>query len=47
MRRRRRIDAGRPPAAVDVAATDPLNLQGVLTPDPKIPAQPRARVRVA
>jgi len=47
MRRRRRIDAGRPPAAIDVAATDPLNLAGVLTPDPKIPAQPRARVRVA
>jgi ATP-dependent helicase Lhr and Lhr-like helicase len=47
MRRRRRIDAGRPASVIDVAATDPLNLQGVLTPDPKIPAQARARVRVA
>jgi ATP-dependent Lhr-like helicase len=47
MRRRRRLDAGRPVTPIDVAATDPLNLAGVLTPDPKIPAQPRAKVRVA
>ena len=28
-------------------AADPLNLQGVLTPEPRIPAQARGRVRVA
>jgi ATP-dependent Lhr-like helicase len=32
---------------IEVAATDPLNLQGVLTPDARIPAQPRRRVSVA
>jgi ATP-dependent Lhr-like helicase len=32
---------------IEVAATDPLNLQGVLTPDAKIPAQTRRRVSVA
>jgi ATP-dependent Lhr-like helicase len=32
---------------IEVAATDPLNLQGVLTPDPRIPAQARRRVAVA
>jgi ATP-dependent Lhr-like helicase len=32
---------------IEVAATDPLNLQGVLTPDAKIPAQTRKRVSVA
>jgi ATP-dependent Lhr-like helicase len=47
MRRRRRLEASRPFAPIDVAATDPLNLQGVLTPDPKIPAQARGKVRVA
>jgi ATP-dependent Lhr-like helicase len=47
MRKRRRADAARTPSPIDVAATDPLNLQGVLTPDPKIPAQARGRVRVA
>ena len=46
-RRLRRLDAQRPFAPIDVAATDPLNLQGVLTPDPKIPAQARGKVRVA
>jgi ATP-dependent Lhr-like helicase len=46
MRRRRRVDstAARP---IEVAATDPLNLQGVLTPEPRIPAQARGRVQVA
>ena len=34
-------------AGIEVAATDPLNLQGVLTPDARIPAQPRRRVSVA
>jgi ATP-dependent Lhr-like helicase len=47
MRRRRRQESGRPFTPIDVAATDPLNLQGVLTPDPKIPAQARGKVRVA
>ncbi len=56
MRRRRRLEA-RPPGSplekrdagrgLEVAATDPLNLQGVLTPEPRIPAQIRGRVRVA
>ena len=32
---------------IEVAATDPLNLQGVLTPDARIPAQARRRVKVA
>jgi len=32
---------------LEVAASDPLNLQGVLTPEPRIPAQARGRVRVA
>jgi ATP-dependent Lhr-like helicase len=32
---------------IEVAAADPLNLQGVLTPEPRIPAQARGRVRVA
>jgi ATP-dependent Lhr-like helicase len=49
MRRRRRLEAAQreTPRPVEVAATDPLNLQGVLTPDPRIPAQPRTRVSVA
>jgi ATP-dependent helicase Lhr and Lhr-like helicase len=34
-------------AGLEVAATDPLNLEGVLTPEPRIPAQARRRVRVA
>ena len=46
MRRRRRMDqaASRP---IEVAAADPLNLQGVLTPEPRIPAQLKGRVQVA
>ncbi|HEX4824112.1 MAG TPA: DEAD/DEAH box helicase [Candidatus Polarisedimenticolaceae bacterium] len=49
MRRRRRLAASRPEPApkLEVAATDPLNLQGVLTPEPRIPAQARGRVEVA
>ncbi len=34
-------------AGIEVAACDPLNLEGILTPAPRIPAQPRRRVRVA
>ncbi|HET7250185.1 MAG TPA: DEAD/DEAH box helicase [Gemmatimonadales bacterium] len=33
--------------ALEVPATDPLNLHGVLTPDARIPAQLRRRVQVA
>jgi ATP-dependent Lhr-like helicase len=33
--------------ALEVAAADPLNLQGVLTPEARIPAQTRRRVQVA
>jgi ATP-dependent Lhr-like helicase len=49
MRRRRRLESGRPEPApiLEVAATDPLNLRGVLTPEPRIPAQARGRVQVA
>jgi ATP-dependent Lhr-like helicase len=32
---------------VHVSAADPLNLEGILTPEPRIPAQARRRVRVA
>ena len=32
---------------IEVPATDPLNLEGVLTPEPRIPAQARRHVRVA
>ena len=32
---------------IEVAATDPLNLAGVLTPEARIPALARRRVRVA
>ena len=32
---------------IPVAAADPLNLAGILTPDPRIPATPRRRVLVA
>jgi hypothetical protein len=32
---------------IEVAAADPLNLQGVLTPDARIPAQAKGKVRVA
>ena len=35
------------PRSVEVAASDPLNLQGVLTPEARIPAQARRRVQVA
>jgi len=53
--RRRRRESGKPvatpdprdPRGLEVAAADPLNLQGVLTPEPRIPAQLKGRVRVA
>src|SRR5207249_11631187 len=34
-------------AGLKVAAADPLNLAGILTPEPKVPALPRRRVMVA
>ncbi|HET9325200.1 MAG TPA: DEAD/DEAH box helicase [Candidatus Eisenbacteria bacterium] len=38
--------AERLPSGLQVAATDPLNLEGILTPEPRIPAVARRRVRV-
>ncbi|HET7498488.1 MAG TPA: DEAD/DEAH box helicase [Candidatus Eisenbacteria bacterium] len=46
LRRLRRSDAGSG-AGVRVAAADPLNLDGILTPEPRIPAAARRRVLVA
>jgi len=34
-------------AGLRVSAADPLNLEGILTPEPRIPAQSRRRVQVA
>jgi len=39
---RRRGDAG----PVQVAAADPLNLTGILTPEPRVPTTARSEVRV-
>ena len=36
-----------PAEALHVTAADPLNLEGILTPAPRIPSQARQRVRVA
>jgi ATP-dependent Lhr-like helicase len=36
-----------PATGLRVSAADPLNLEGILTPEPRIPAQARLRVRVA
>jgi ATP-dependent Lhr-like helicase len=36
----------RAPEGLQVAATDPLNLEGILTPEARIPAVARRRVRV-
>jgi ATP-dependent Lhr-like helicase len=38
-------ESERPP--LEVAATDPLNLDGILTPEARVPAQTRRRVLVA
>ena len=46
LRRLRRSDAGSG-AGVRVAAADPLNLDGILTPEPRVPAAARRRVLVA
>ncbi len=43
LRRLRRKEA---PAPIGVAAADPLNLQGILTPPPRVPSQTRRRVQV-
>ena len=34
------------PRGLPVSAADPLNLEGILTPEPRIPAQARRRVVV-
>ncbi len=56
LRREGRLEGAAPvtegaPAATDeglrVSAADPLNLEGILTPEPRIPAQARLKVRVA
>ena len=47
MRALRREAKGPEVGGLWVSAADPLNLGGILTPDPRIPAQARSRVRVA
>ena len=47
MRRLRRSAPSRGSAETRVSASDPLNLEGILTPEPRIPAQARRRVLVA
>ena len=47
MRALRRQPRGPEVGGLWVSAADPLNLGGILTPDPRIPAQARSRVRVA
>ncbi|HYJ32750.1 MAG TPA: DEAD/DEAH box helicase [Candidatus Binatia bacterium] len=46
LRRLRRSEAGSG-AGVRVAAADPLNLDGILTPEPRVPSAARRRVLVA
>ncbi len=47
MRRlRRRAPAAEPPRGLRVSAADPLNLEGILTPEPRVPAQARRQVAV-
>ena len=43
LRRLRREKTGEP---ITVSASDPLNLEGVLTPEPRVSSQARRRVRV-
>jgi ATP-dependent helicase Lhr and Lhr-like helicase len=47
MRALRRDSRGPEVGGVWVSAADPLNLGGILTPDPRVPAQARNRVHVA
>src|SRR5262249_31444424 len=47
LRRLRRAPAPVTPAELWVSAADPLNLDGILTPEGRIPAQARKRVLVA
>jgi len=44
---RRRSASDADPMPVSVAASDPLNYRGILTPDDKVPAGAREAVRVA
>jgi hypothetical protein len=46
MRRLRRTRRGAG-AGVKLSASDPLNLEGILTPEPRVPAQATRRVLVA
>jgi ATP-dependent helicase Lhr and Lhr-like helicase len=47
MLRRLRRSEGGTGAGVKLSAADPLNLDGILTPEPRIPSQTRRRVLVA
>jgi len=44
---RRRSDSDADPSPVSVAASDPLNFRGILTPDDRVTASAREAVRVA
>lgn len=46
LRRLRRSEGGSG-TGVKISAADPLNLDGILTPEPRIPSQARRRVLVA
>jgi ATP-dependent Lhr-like helicase len=46
MRRLRRTSRGSG-AGLTLSASDPLNLEGILTPEPRVPAQARRRILVA
>jgi ATP-dependent Lhr-like helicase len=46
MRRLRRSPSSAPPGDLRVAAGDPLNLEGILTPESRIPAQTRRLVAI-
>jgi len=41
------VTAAPPARGIEVAASDPLNLEGILTPAPRVPAVPRRKVQVA
>jgi ATP-dependent helicase Lhr and Lhr-like helicase len=43
LRSTRKLEPGHP---VSVSAADPLNLQGILTPSPRVPSQSRQRIQV-
>jgi len=43
----RRVRSGGSFGALSVSPSDPLNLQGILTPEPRVPSQRRGRIQVA